>query len=493
MRLSMWILAEELSAFDIETDIKDGQMCIETLRICTDEPPRGISGKYVCLCEEDGRIDLMNGIDRITMRGVRTIDLVNILLQIFEDYQSWSGRMTEAAAGETPLQTVMDIAHEKFLSPMLFGNINRQILAITGQYTDDQVYDGWSEVVRKCTITDGLAQRVNASDHARNFPGDEAPQGIEPVWDWMHFAHQVRTNCYLNHSIWGHLYLYRYEENVSPAVLQKADCVAKIYEKIIAEHEADTPPRYSQYSWLIDVIRGGEFHIDPIISLYQQRGWKHSDPLVIMRIESADDGYSDRFLFHWMCTAISERIGQTVFPIGGETVVVIAPAEEKILDRVTEQLGKIIRSHNYLCGVSLPFVGMKGIASYYWQAGFALRRPSDEGCIRRFRDCLLEGMMMHYQHFTDEWKSMITPKLFTLFRGDEYGRLKGLYTSLREYLRHNNNLAETSKHMHIHRNTLAYRLKKVEEELGVEIDTPDNRTYLLNSIALLENAKTGVQ
>lgn len=60
------------------------------------------------------------------------------------------------------------------------------------------------------------------------------------------------------------------------------------------------------------------------------------------------------------------------------------------------------------------------------------------------------------------------------------------YNTLKEYLLHGNNVSMTSKHLYIHRNTMIYRLSKINEILGVDINDPKIARQLMISIVLQE-------
>ena len=85
-----------------------------------------------------------------------------------------------------------------------------------------------------------------------------------------------------------------------------------------------------------------------------------------------------------------------------------------------------------------------------------------------------------------EWKQMVIPELMALYDGDRKGKTKELYSTLRGYLINNCSVSETAKAMQIHRNTLVYRLKKIEEELKMDLSREINRAYLMNCVFLLD-------
>lgn len=57
------------------------------------------------------------------------------------------------------------------------------------------------------------------------------------------------------------------------------------------------------------------------------------------------------------------------------------------------------------------------------------------------------------------------------------------------YLRNERNLVKTAKEMHIHRNTLVYRIQKIEELLPLDLENPDIRFRLLLTWELLRETR----
>ena len=78
-----------------------------------------------------------------------------------------------------------------------------------------------------------------------------------------------------------------------------------------------------------------------------------------------------------------------------------------------------------------------------------------------------------------------TPNLDRLAAED---REKGtdFYRSLKEYLLSGNHVNHAAKNLYIHRNTMVYRLAKIHEILGLDINQPDISRKLLLTMILRE-------
>ena len=71
-------------------------------------------------------------------------------------------------------------------------------------------------------------------------------------------------------------------------------------------------------------------------------------------------------------------------------------------------------------------------------------------------------------------------------KNEDHMKGTDFYRTLKEYLLHGNNVSMTSKKLFIHRNTMIYRLGKINEILGVDINDPAVSKRLMISMILQE-------
>ena len=141
--------------------------------------------------------------------------------------------------------------------------------------------------------------------------------------------------------------------------------------------------------------------------------------------------------------------------------------------------------NQYHCGISLPFVGLHKIATYLRQAGYAIEYAPDRGNkIHYYKDCMLEGITAELRHANPDWKEWILPSLMKLVN-DERETRKEYTTTLSNYILFNS-IADTATNMHLHRNTLIYRLDKIRNNYGISLDDSKMRAYILLCLMLLE-------
>lgn len=482
MKISMWVIADEFSDLHPTLNIISGEMILEDFRFLSgDESPLE---KYLYVVSEK-EITLQNQNDTIKFSDCDVFDLVNRVADVFEKYRNWDNKLLLSLNDPgTPLQSIIDTAHDIFQCPMLFGSIDRHIYAMTYQYDSSEVYDGWDEVKKHHSMTFALNERLHSFFEANKHiaSSQEEKQAIEPVWKGMKFEHQIRTNCYLNETVWGHFYLYYKKSDVSPSVLQLAQHVGSIFDMWIKDNSTKTSPRYFKYSWLIDVLNGLTPNETAIANLYHSLNWRFDAELVLFKIDSNDDSY-DRMMFYWLCKSVDALSKNIVFPYG-HSVIVIAKIDDN-LEYFTGSISHLIGFNQYHCGISLPFVGLHKISSYLRQAEYAIEYAPDPGTkIHHYKDCMMEGITAELKHANPNWKEWILPSLMKLYE-DEQETKKDYIATLHNYILYNT-IADTAANMHIHRNTLIYRLEKIRNNYGINLDDSKMRAYILLCLMLLK-------
>lgn len=75
------------------------------------------------------------------------------------------------------------------------------------------------------------------------------------------------------------------------------------------------------------------------------------------------------------------------------------------------------------------------------------------------------------------------PALETLKRYD-VEKNSELYSTLYQYLLHGRSIIQSAQAMHVHKNSLMYRLQRIQSIIDVDLDDPMARTYLLLSYML---------
>ncbi len=177
------------------------------------------------------------------------------------------------------------------------------------------------------------------------------------------------------------------------------------------------------------------------------------------------------------------RLGLHVIgsPMGTEMICFCqTPGEAKRPDQalalgqaVLEQAAQEYPEARVCCGIGTLALSLEDWRTSLRQAGQALEmaRRLGEHKPLYYADLSVYRLLFQLEH---------SPELIA-FQEETIGKLlalegtNDLIQTLEAYFDHNANLSQTAEALYIHRNTLIYRLERIEAITGLELDKPDNR------------------
>lgn len=170
----------------------------------------------------------------------------------------------------------------------------------------------------------------------------------------------------------------------------------------------------------------------------------------------------------------------TLYPLGGDNSTQTKRIRD-IIDEVREQLSTRTPSGLVAAGISRPAIGLSALREAYREAKDAMSIASELGDrekttfygdlkLYQFLLSLKERNLEHMRRFYQE-------TLGPLIEHDE--RKQGdLIRTLEGFFKANGNLAQAATNLDVHRNTLVYRLERISELTGLDLDDADNRLIL---------------
>jgi PucR family transcriptional regulator, proline-responsive transcriptional activator len=140
-----------------------------------------------------------------------------------------------------------------------------------------------------------------------------------------------------------------------------------------------------------------------------------------------------------------------------------------------ERVRKFLKENNLKMGVSSVFSSIEDCRIYYYQARHSLEIGGileAEKCI-----CLYEDIQPYSFIYKAEAQlqkeDFYNNSLYVLKKHDEKNSTE-LYQTLYVYLKNNHSMTRAAEELFIHRNTLRYRLEKIVELIGIDLDENDN-------------------
>lgn len=170
----------------------------------------------------------------------------------------------------------------------------------------------------------------------------------------------------------------------------------------------------------------------------------------------------------------AEPTGAVMSVVGGRRVAVLARAESA--DRLLDRLAGLAADAEVIAGASGSFSGLDGAAHAFGEAVTCARAaellPTLDG-LARWRDLGVYAVLMRLP--AEELAQNIwTPAIRRLAEGDS----ADLVSTAEEFLDCAGDSKRTAERLHIHRSTLYYRLARIEELTGLDLQEGGDRLLL---------------
>lgn len=156
-------------------------------------------------------------------------------------------------------------------------------------------------------------------------------------------------------------------------------------------------------------------------------------------------------------------------------------------NRISSILEMLCDEYGFFCGVSEAFDDIDLVGSKH----FMVTRTLETGKISEPEKRIYREYDYYIQIVCSCAASYIgraryLERELRNLKNEDHAKGTNFYNTLKEYLLQGNNVSMTSKKLFIHRNTMIYRLGKINEILGVDINNPAVSQRLLLSMILQE-------
>lgn len=253
-----------------------------------------------------------------------------------------------------------------------------------------------------------------------------------------------------------------------------SDFITLYYSRSHAVNERETNLYYIER-----LLNGLSVSHDALARSIRPLGWKTDHT---WQVYCLSKGVSNEYAYTSYRKRLQKLFAHSlVLPHEDHLVLLINLSKETgdVRTHLTEEFG-------FRCGAGLPFHDLTNLYYAYIQSRIALSFVHEEGCMF-FEDVYQDYITESLSKLTDI-KALCHPRILELYESDDPGN-RTLINNLRTYLLCGRNIAETSRKLFVHRNTLLYRLEKIDQLLGVHLSDikPEEVFLYLMSCMIVES------
>ncbi len=471
MRFSMWIVNDWLETYHSEPRIRNGEMVIKGVRYFADNMELEEDLLYVghtsdFIPTKERGVICANGEDMILLDFDDIYTVFNAIQQMLEFYNEWEMNIMRAIDEGAPADEFLSMTMPVLNTTVLMTDSAHSILGIAhhpsekSHFTMENGHLSSEDVVRINSILQQYTDRrrpyivdSGTLDIIRNF---HAKNG--ELIGWFAAMDAGRTH--------------------SESRMQLAECFCHLMDYWFRINESAL--MFSPQSALfINILDGKE--TDPSVIIYKQEGigWEGEAEMQLFAVNTEGSSALD---INYLQKAISGSFSAVYCFRYAFEVLVIVNYNKTEKSEFRTRLSDALKKRRTFCGGSFFFRELKSLPVSLQEALLALKHGErTPGQINYCEDYSLEYVRQEIR------EKLVLPELSAapgLLKQYDAGAGTEYYRTLGIYLLCERDQTKAAEVLFIHRNTLIYRVKKIESLIGTDLNDSRKRFSLLLSYYL---------
>ena len=476
IKLNMWMIANCLRGMEPQVNISPDAPAV--LRSA-----RRASATDCVIVAKDGDDVVCTGTGG-TMRlfGISEIQACEVIQHVFDFHSEWEDTIIAALKANRSFQEVVDLSYRIFKNPMVISDINFRVHGITRTYGTNDVDAEWRCLRETGCHSLKAAKSISELQKRRNIESANGAFCLNASMPNMRHARLCVELVSSGNSI-GRIMVVEKDHQFNPGDYKLLEHLAHLVSEYASSDESQALQcRYGNI--LADMIENGSVQKGDLDRLVEYAGWDSCSQLRTYVIAWNGDSaaLSRQYAMNLVQSALPDAV---IFPYNDE-IVAVADDELNPLGELRIKLRAKMKTDTICVGVSLCFEDISNISNYYQQARFALefsRNSAPKGSVAEF---YYYGVISFISSpLGDGSAKNCHPDVRKLWEQSKERGTEDILT-LRQYLLNDRNLVKAAQALYIHRNTLIYRLKRIEEQFEYSLDNPYTRQYMLLSLLALE-------
>jgi len=431
--------------------------------LCVDEPVALPKGSSCAQILEDDLYDLFNTAKDLIMGDLKEGSMLYELAHM-------------ALSGKN-ISSVINAAASLLGNALIFVDVSQKVLAYSTNY---EIMDKlWVENIAKGYCSYEFVQKVRTNNQMREWskkgsetqfitlPGDKQRKLVARITQEGHVV--------------GAVVMIEHHTPIVHSHIRQLPLVGRILFDVFYRDSASGSMRGAFYSNILYNILDDMDNSDTFEYLTAlENEFPKEMRVVVARFVTRVE---NRFLKR----AISMEL-ERIFPNGYSVqyksyIGILVPSISKIQ---LEELEKLTKLESVSIGLSWPFNNILEFKRYFNQAVVSIKLAQRLGLTQH----IFDYSDFHYYDLLNNYTGKIPleyychPALQVLRQYDKDNR-SDLYNTLYTYLENQKSLVATAEKLYIHRNTLVYRINRIQELTGLELDNANVVYTLMDSFRIM--------
>lgn len=452
----------------------------------SDEVKESICGRalnFMIFCKEDCELDYLKDSNYLFLRAdlFDIFSYVNQLGDIFHRYNNWEQKLLSLLTSDGSYQEAIDIGNEMISVPMAMMDINHQILAVTkGCEKQDTLLFSMSHGYGYHFLN--IINRSNPTLEEVSEKG--VCEVINSISGNRLRVYKIRKDVYSSFFIGFHK---ADKKEYHSADICLFDFFVKYLKQLVAVSEKNQSNRDSDFAvFMEELILNPERSVD---FLKEQMENFHLDPQQTWQILCIKftNFLQFRTTYHYeIMNQIRQIITGCHCALINSNIAVLVDGSTD-LSVCLSMLQYLLITNDAVCACSSTYMNLDQTCQVWNQLQFILDKEwSENGSnVLFYKDYYQEHCLSILREEFPE-QTLYHSALYKIQEFDIQNHTDYLPTLIC-YLQNNCSMNTTADMLEIHRNSLLYRIRKIEELLGFEIADSEERIPMLFSSFLIQN------
>ena len=496
MRLNMTILADELSCFGIsDSRVGDpyelpltganlwsgkGSPNEQTVYVASANAlPQLCAGKTLSLVCAGHLPEEYRTSPRVSyLELAYDIDLtlvLNAVLESFARLSDWNVRLGTACLSRKPLNEIAHIAWEPFENNFCCYDAQNYLLFF--EHKPDDPYVQYYPDQYSYLSEEGRDELVGNTDYQQVF------SSRLPIV--MHDASQSTDslvhNLFDGDTVIARLTIDETQRPFRPSDYTLVWYVGQFLHEVLTQWNLLRVGTSLAFDAMIDdlVERGTPFSAEHE-QVLADANWALDDVYRCMTIVPREGAFDEANVSQ--SALFVQRHLENTFTSGNarRLLVVVNAGRRRDLPAPDQELMSFLEANGYLCGISREFRGFDRVRTFFkqsWETLRAGRSRGDDGPVFSFDEYALDLMLANASgSFSPD--DYVIPQLHALVSYDRE-HVSELVQTLVTFIKGSMNVTATVNHLHVHKTTFYYRLRRIKEISGLSLDDYETVLYLM--------------
>lgn len=453
--------------------------------------PEGMGGsfpvdsfRYVAWDDLSGKAPHIRGLCR------PIYEVLNEIASIFQRYRDFEFQLGEIVTSGGSLTDLCRAGSSFFQNPIYIHDNMFSVIAMSSKVEGMLKFE-YNENTGKLYVPLWL---INEFKYDPNYQ-KTLEYRTAAIWDNEQYPYTMRSlyvNLFSSNVYCGRLLINEIGSSLLPGQYQAAEYLARYAVKLITRDEmGPSRHRWGLEDTFIDLLSGVAVDNRDLQTVLNILDWTPLDTYLCLKIRNQSEALSirsDKALNNALASQIQGYFSFTYQKMLCVVINLSRPGTDQ--NAVRRILAPLVRDSCMYVGISNPVDNIHSLQIGFHQADIALKYIAEGNSsqwIIPFSECAL-----HYirSQATQEipTQMLVEHSLLTILRYDKKNDTQ-YFKTLRSYLINERNIPKTASALIIHRTTLTYRLQKIQELFGLNLEDAYQRLYLLMSLFLLDTVE----